>query len=427
MEDKPDETADAGSSPGGARKRTPPTIELTASEVAETPSQAEAAQEMPPQDSPRKKKGWRARGAAEPAEVSDASGNSDSTDTTEAPSASEVEPPLSPSAEPAPHGRPALVAAVSGAIAALVVAAGALALQSNLQTRESDSASPAQSVAIDALNTRLAKLESKPSPVAAAYDDSKIQSVLATVDGEIVSLQKDVGALRTQVGTASSDIAALKSAPGDTTPSQAITNIEARLSKLEQTVAALSQQKAALPPPSPDDGALRRAVVATALDQSVSQGAPYATALAAAALGGNAQALQPLQAFAATGVPGAAEMSRELLVLLKPLEEDHASISASASLMQRLKASVLGLVRITHVDPAGNDRAALLQRAAVAARRDDVSEARRAVMQLPEADRAALKGWIDKATAREAALAASRQFAQQATAALPKPSSSGPQ
>jgi hypothetical protein len=40
---------------------------------------------------------------------------------------------------------------------------------------------------------------------------------------------------------------------------------------------------------------------------------------------------------------------------------------------------------------------------------------------LAPADRAAAQGWIDKADARDAALAASRKFAAEAMAALNKP------
>jgi hypothetical protein len=40
---------------------------------------------------------------------------------------------------------------------------------------------------------------------------------------------------------------------------------------------------------------------------------------------------------------------------------------------------------------------------------------------LPPEDRAAAQGWLEKADARDAALAASRQFATDAMAALGKP------
>jgi hypothetical protein len=53
--------------------------------------------------------------------------------------------------------------------------------------------------------------------------------------------------------------------------------------------------------------------------------------------------------------------------------------------------------------------------------RNDFAEARRELNKLAPADRAAAQSWIDKADARDAALAAARQFADQAMADLAKP------
>jgi hypothetical protein len=63
----------------------------------------------------------------------------------------------------------------------------------------------------------------------------------------------------------------------------------------------------------------------------------------------------------------------------------------------------------------------VVARATAAALRNDVNEARRELMTLAPADRAAAQAWIDKADARDAALAASRQFAADAMTALAKP------
>jgi hypothetical protein len=53
--------------------------------------------------------------------------------------------------------------------------------------------------------------------------------------------------------------------------------------------------------------------------------------------------------------------------------------------------------------------------------RNDSNEARRELKTLAPEDRAAAQGWLDKADARDAALAASRQFAADAMAVLAKP------
>jgi hypothetical protein len=74
--------------------------------------------------------------------------------------------------------------------------------------------------------------------------------------------------------------------------------------------------------------------------------------------------------------------------------------------------------------PAGaaNDRSAVVARATAAALRNDLAEARRELASLDAAGRAPAQAWLDKAAARDAALAASRQFAEEAMAALAKSS-----
>ena len=69
----------------------------------------------------------------------------------------------------------------------------------------------------------------------------------------------------------------------------------------------------------------------------------------------------------------------------------------------------------------GNDRGAVIARVTAAALHNDFNEARRELMTLSPADRAAAQSWIDKADARDAALAASRQFAADAMTALAEP------
>jgi hypothetical protein len=63
----------------------------------------------------------------------------------------------------------------------------------------------------------------------------------------------------------------------------------------------------------------------------------------------------------------------------------------------------------------------VVARVTAAALRNDYHEARRELNTLAPADRAAAQAWIDKANARDAALAASRQFAAEAMTALASP------
>jgi hypothetical protein len=79
-------------------------------------------------------------------------------------------------------------------------------------------------------------------------------------------------------------------------------------------------------------------------------------------------------------------------------------------------------VRIRRTDaPAGEGRSGIVNRAAAAARSDDIATARRELMTLSNTDRAPFQAWIALVDARDAALAASRQLATDAVAALGKP------
>jgi hypothetical protein len=156
----------------------------------------------------------------------------------------------------------------------------------------------------------------------------------------------------------------------------------------------------------------------------VRQGEPFKDALSAAkALAPDDAALNSLASFAAAGVPTAAVLSRELLTLvpkLSPpptLEND----SVSPDIVDRLKSGAAKLIRIERTDAVGNDRGAIVARVTAAALRNDSNEARRELKTLPPEERTAAQSWLDKADARDAALAASRQFATDAMAALAKP------
>jgi hypothetical protein len=159
------------------------------------------------------------------------------------------------------------------------------------------------------------------------------------------------------------------------------------------------------------------------LDVSVRQGEPFAAALAAAkVLAANADALKPLDEFAASGVPSAAVLSRELLTLVPKLSPPSPETATTGSgIIDRLQASAAKLVRIERTDAVGNDRSAVIARVTAAALRNDSAEARHELNTLAPADRMAAQPWLDKTDERDAALAASRQFADDAMAALAKP------
>ncbi|EFI53485.1 hypothetical protein [Afipia sp. 1NLS2] len=388
-----------------ARKRAAPTIDLDPSEVTDTTPGSEEKVEA---DKPRA--GWRAR-------FGGGRSSKDKSESGEAAAPAAVVP-----------SRIILAAMFSAAVVALLVSG----LWNVISPGNSDpDIPPAQTSTIENLNTRVTNLEDKP---AAPVDVSALTKRLDALDTSLTAIRKDVTALRQQVQDASTKIATLEKAAASAAPAEKavpapdMSGIEGRLSKLEQQLVAAGAEAAAAAKPAapkpPDDTALRRALAASALDQAVQQGLPYATALATAARFGDgvADTLKPLEAFAATGVPGADALSRELLAQLPRLEARRESAPAASGWLDRLRNSAAHLVRVTRIDDAGSDRAALLSRAKTAAERSDLQAAQKIVAQLPEQDRGALQSWIDKVHARAAALAASRAFNQAATAALPSSS-----
>jgi hypothetical protein len=287
--------------------------------------------------------------------------------------------------------------------------------------------------AIDDLTARLAGLESRisrpaaPDPAAAARTE--------TLEKSLAALRGELATIRAQGEKLASAISEVKSASrAEGAPAPDLSAIDERIAKIENAVRAqaaeiaqqaskIAEAKAADARPA-DDLPLRRVVAAALLDVLVRIGDPYQAALASAkALSPNADALKPLDQFAATGVPNTAKLSGELLTLVPKLSPAPSPDTATtgSSIVERLQAGAAKLVKIERTDTSGSDRGAVVARMTAAALRNDSNEARRELKTLAPADRAAAQAWLDKADARDAALAASRQLAADAMAALAKP------
>src|SRR3954470_10652616 len=400
VDDRPEET---GSLPDSGRpKREPPTIDLEATEVSsETKGAAGAASEATPEP------------VAEP--------------TPEAAKASVEEPPVAgTSSRPI---SPWIVAPVSGAVAAaLVIGVGWMLGWPAIQPASAPPA-PQLSAAIDGLAARVAGLEpkvGKPDPAAAARTEALEKTVAA--------LRTELAATRAQGDKLASAINDVKSAPrGDGAVSPDLSGIDERIAKIESQMrtqgAEIAQQGSKLADAKADakpadDMALRRLVSAALLDVQVRIGEPYPATLATTkALAPNPDALKPLDQFAEKGVPNANRLSTELLALvpkLSPAAQQNEATTGTG-IVERLQAGAAKLVKIERTDTAGNDRGAVVARITAAALRNDFNEARRELKTLEPADRAAAQSWLERADARDAALAASRQFATDAMAALAKP------
>ena len=193
-----------------------------------------------------------------------------------------------------------------------------------------------------------------------------------------------------------------------------------RIAALESTVKTLAADIAQRTPGA-DDRAARLAVAAEALRAAVERGVPYQAELAAVrALG--VEAAAPLEPFAASGLPGADALARELAALAPALRQAAQTATGAATFLGRLEDNARHLVRITPVNaPAGNDPAAVLARIEADAARADIAAALNDVAALPDAAKALAADWVKTAQAREAAVAASRRIAAAALAALNKP------
>ena len=378
VDDNPEDTTPSPDS--GRARRMPPTIDLEASEVSgETRNAGEDAQ----------------------------------------PEAAQPEP---SSPEPAPAISPWVIAAVSGAVAAsLVICVGwLLGWPAVLPT--TSSTPPFNAAVIDDLAARVAGIEAKTSKPAAPAPDPAMVGRVEALEKSIASLRGDLSGLRAQSEKLTAAVNDVKSTPRESAPSVDLSAINERIAQVERATRAQASEIAQGSAKPADDVPLRRIVAASVLDVSVRQGESYAAALAAAkSLAENADALKPLDDFAATGVPSAASLSRELLTLVPKLSPAPENATSGSGIVDRLQAGAAKLVRIERTDSVGNDRGAVVARVTAAALRNDFAEARRELKTLAPADRAAAQAWLDKADARDTALAASRQFASEAMAALAKP------
>ena len=400
VDDRPEDT---GSLPDSSRpKREPPTIDLEATEVSsETKSAAGASSDATPEP------------VAEP--------------TPEAAKASVEESAVVET--PSRPVSPWIVAPVSGAVAAaLVIGVGWMLGWPAIQPASAPPA-PQLSAAIDGLTARVAGLEpkvGKPDAAAAARTDA--------LEKTVASLRTELAATRAQGEKLASAINDVKSAPrGDGTASPDLSGIDERIAKIESQMrtqgAEIAQQgskladtKAVAKPA--DDMALRRLVSAALLDVQVRIGEPYPATLATTkALAPNPDTLKPLDQFAEKGVPNANRLSTELLALVPKLQPaaQQNNATTGTGIVERLQAGAAKLVKIERTDTAGSDRGAVVARITAAALRNDFNEARRELKTLGPDDRAAAQSWLERADARDAALAASRQFATDAMAALAKP------
>ena len=193
-----------------------------------------------------------------------------------------------------------------------------------------------------------------------------------------------------------------------------------RILALESAVKGLAAATAPLASSGANDRSARLTIAAEALRAAVERGAPYQTELnAVQALGVDRQATAALETFAASGVPSAAALARELEALIPALAEASEPRSGDTTFIERLKSNAQKLVRVTPLNaPPGNEPQAVVDRIRLDAAHAEIAAALADLNALPEAAKPLAAAFSKKAADREAAVVASKQIAASALAAL---------
>lgn len=379
-----DRLEDTGASQdGGRQKRAPPTIDLEATEVS---------------------------GATQSADAGSAEAMAAYAREVPRPSASRMS--------------AIIVSALSGAAAAaLVIGLVWLTGWPNDATAPANNTAQADRAAIDTLTARVANVESNAATASPLAADPAAAARIDALEKSMASLRNELAAARGQSEKLAAVVNDVKSAPREAAASPELSAIKERLSQIERTAKTLTAETTEHNAAPADDPQLRRVVAATLLEVSVRQGEPYAATLAAAKpMASDPGVLNPLETFAASGVPNANALCRELLTLVPKLSPVQEASTTGSGIVDRLQEGASRLVRIQRTDAtAGDTNAAVVARVTAAALRNDVVGARHELKALAPASLAAAQPWIDKADARDAALAASHRFAADAMAALTTP------
>ena len=390
--EKPQEDATSGPR---SKKRVPPTIDLT---VTEMPAGAAGPQQSEPPPT-----------ASEPP-----------------PAAQEPRSIPAQKAPPATSGSLSrYIAGAAGAVTMTVILFG-LWLTDLLPVRYeatpgSTQQLAADSKAIDAFSQRVSKIEESISKMqasgerlTAAENTLKSQSDAAVANAAQGRARADEA--MTAVNDLRASIDATKSSSGGISATDFDT-LQQRIAALEQSAKTVREEIAKT---SSGDSAARQALSAAALRDAVVSGAPFAAELAQAkSLGAIGKEISVLEPFAATGIPSPAALAQELHNLLPAMVNLAGSQAPQGGFLERLQANAGKLVRIRPVDaPPSDDPLAVLSRIENDVAKSDVAAALADLGKLPNPIRAPAQDWISKAQAREGALKAARQYAAAAARAI---------
>ena len=281
----------------------------------------------------------------------------------------------------------------------------------------------AASTSVAALSERLTKIESSIAKIPAS--DSGVSERLSAADNAVKSLGIAMTALNkrsdevaTRADAADKAITELRdSVQGLSRNASAglssadVESLQKRLATLEQAVRSTTGDKAA-----------RLALTAAALRDAVVRGVPFTAELEEArVLGADEKHLAALAPFAASGVPSAAALAQELRLSIPALAKASDAHAPSGDFLDRLQANASKLVRIRPLGAsAGDDTSTVLARIEVETAQADIEGALADIGKLDPSTRALARDWIAKAQSRQAAITTARQFAADTMHALAK-------
>jgi hypothetical protein len=328
---------------------------------------------------------------------------------------------------------PVLAAGIAGA-AAMSLVLVALWLTGLVPIRYAGST--ALRARVTGLEMQLQDLQKRPPPPPVAESKAPDTKAVDALAQRVGKMEEQLGAALSALNRRSDDIAASSAqarAQAETAVKAVTESINAApspadLAPLQQRIAALEQSAKAVNAEiikvtnlaTASDTAARLALAAAALRDAVAGGKPFTVELTQVkALGADDKVLEPLAAYASSGVPDEKTLAAELSALLPGMIKAAGSPPASGGFIERLQANAGQLVRIRPVDaPAGADPSAILARLEVDAAKADIAAALADLGKLSDEQRAPAQGWIAKAQRRQAALAAAGQYATDAARSL---------
>lgn len=261
---------------------------------------------------------------------------------------------------------------------------GASTLRGDLDQLRStvESGGAGENAGLDALQTRIAELETKVDGLAQAGGAAPD---MGPIEERVAGIEQQVGSVNEAAASASS---------------AAATNAD-RLSALEAEVKALAEQVSA----QDEQPRMARVVAASALKSAVERGEPFTDELETfAAVAANDPSIETLRPFAAEGIPTRTALSAEasqaatqMLAATRPAAED-------GGVIDRLMASARSLVTVRPVgNVEGEDPASIVARMETAVTEGDYRRALSEYEKLPENAKAAGAEFAEKLKARLAA------------------------